>query len=80
MYAQRQWQRMCRLCYSQCFAGQSGLRTYDSLLIVPIYFAVWTIFSVIGGAVYFDELSGFSTESKALVSKARMQPSVLRVC
>ena len=36
-----------------------GLRSADSLFIVPTFYVVWTSFSIIGGLIYYHELGSF---------------------
>eukprot|EP01006_Ploeotia_vitrea_P045567 TRINITY_DN66953_c8_g2_i3.p1 TRINITY_DN66953_c8_g2~~TRINITY_DN66953_c8_g2_i3.p1 ORF type:complete len:651 (+),score=298.78 TRINITY_DN66953_c8_g2_i3:176-2128(+) len=38
-----------------------GLKKFDQLVVVPAFFVVYTTFSIIGGAVFFEELAHFST-------------------
>jgi len=45
-----------------------GLLHHDSLSIVPVYQAYWILSGVIGGLVYFDEISGFTALQLGLFS------------
>ncbi|KAI8866673.1 hypothetical protein GQ42DRAFT_107989, partial [Ramicandelaber brevisporus] len=51
---------------SQVFWINMGLRRYDALLQVPVFYVVWTVFDIIGGGIYYDEFAGF-TATKAVV-------------
>eukprot|EP00003_Mantamonas_plastica_P028812 TRINITY_DN669_c0_g1_i1.p1 TRINITY_DN669_c0_g1~~TRINITY_DN669_c0_g1_i1.p1 ORF type:complete len:605 (+),score=205.52 TRINITY_DN669_c0_g1_i1:195-1817(+) len=37
-----------------------GLKYFDALYIIPVFFVVWTVFSILGGNLYFDEFKTFS--------------------
>jgi hypothetical protein len=37
-----------------------GLKKYDALLQIPVFFTIWTVLSVVMGGVYFDEFSQFT--------------------
>mmetsp|Transcript_10690 Transcript_10690/g.17482 ORF Transcript_10690/g.17482 Transcript_10690/m.17482 type:complete len:801 (-) Transcript_10690:45-2447(-) len=37
-----------------------GLARWDALYVVPVFQAVWIVFSVIGGGVFYGEFNGFS--------------------
>ncbi|KAG5455790.1 MAG: hypothetical protein BJ554DRAFT_4675, partial [Olpidium bornovanus] len=43
-----------------------GLRNYDALLQVPVYYVVWTVFGVVCGGVYFGEFRGFDVRQATL--------------
>ncbi|GBG29549.1 NIPA-like protein 2 [Hondaea fermentalgiana] len=45
-----------------------GLLHHDSLSIVPVYQAYWILSGVIGGLVYFDEITGFTPLQLGLFS------------
>lgn len=42
-----------------------GLKKYDALLQVPIFYCNWSLFDIIGGGIYFDEFSNFDVKSYA---------------
>jgi hypothetical protein len=37
-----------------------ALRKFDGVFIIPVLQVVWTLFSIIGGGIYFEEFSEFS--------------------
>ncbi|RIB13355.1 hypothetical protein C2G38_2041049 [Gigaspora rosea] len=39
-----------------------GLRKYDALIQVPIFFCNWTVFDIIGGGIYYDEFRNYVIE------------------
>lgn len=45
---------------SQLYWINMGLARYDALIQVPVFYVFWTLFDVIGGAVYYDEFRGFT--------------------
>ena len=56
-----------------CFFAVSGvywmnvaLTTYDVVIVVPLYFAFWSIFGIVGGLVYFDETASMTTVQAAV--------------
>jgi membrane protein implicated in regulation of membrane protease activity len=53
---------------SQVFWINMGLRRYDALLQVPVFYTVWTLMDIIGGAVYYDEFEFFGPKQYALFS------------
>jgi hypothetical protein len=38
-----------------------GLKKYDALLQVPIFYCNWSLFDIIGGGIYYDEFHNFGT-------------------
>jgi uncharacterized membrane protein len=38
----------------------TALRRYDALFIVPVLQVIWTLCSIVGGGLYFDEFANFS--------------------
>ncbi|RIA93854.1 magnesium transporter NIPA-domain-containing protein [Glomus cerebriforme] len=38
-----------------------GLKKYDALLQVPIFYCNWSLFDIIGGGVYYDEFRNFQS-------------------
>ncbi|CAB4392126.1 hypothetical protein RhiirA5_478934 [Rhizophagus irregularis] len=38
-----------------------GLKKYDALLQVPIFYCNWSLFDIIGGGIYYDEFRNFKT-------------------
>ncbi|KAI8867989.1 hypothetical protein GQ42DRAFT_164444 [Ramicandelaber brevisporus] len=51
---------------SQVFWINKGLRRYDALLQVPVFYVVWTVFDIIGGGVYYNEFVDFTPKKYAL--------------
>lgn len=54
----------CMFCQITFLNG--GLTMYDSLIMVPAYQAYWIIMGVLGGLVYFDEISAFTPLAGAM--------------
>jgi hypothetical protein len=52
----------------QVFWINQGLRRYDALLQVPVFYVVWLCMDVVGGAVYFDEFRGMAPRQIGLFS------------
>ncbi|KAI9297818.1 hypothetical protein K502DRAFT_274639, partial [Neoconidiobolus thromboides FSU 785] len=46
--------------FSQVYWIMLGLRRYDALLQVPVFYVIWTVFDIIGGGVYFNEFRDFT--------------------
>ena len=44
----------------------AALRKFDGVFIIPVLQVVWTLFSIVGGGVYFREFSKFDTKDTAL--------------
>ena len=44
----------------------AALRKFDGVFIIPVLQVVWTLFSIIGGGVYFKEFSRFDHKDTAL--------------
>lgn len=38
-----------------------GLKKYDALLQVPIFYCNWSLFDIIGGGIYYDEFRNFKS-------------------
>ncbi|CAG8545789.1 4315_t:CDS:2 [Acaulospora morrowiae] len=38
-----------------------GLKKYDALIQVPIFFCNWSLYDIIGGGIYYDEFKNFTT-------------------
>ncbi|KAJ1982338.1 hypothetical protein H4R34_001748 [Dimargaris verticillata] len=51
---------------SQVYWINMGLRKYDALLQVPIFYVIWTVLDIIGGGVYYDEFRHFDTFKYAM--------------
>ncbi|KAJ1974770.1 hypothetical protein H4R35_003457 [Dimargaris xerosporica] len=51
---------------SQVYWINMGLRKYDALLQVPIFYVIWTILDIIGGGVYYDEFRHFDAFKYAM--------------
>jgi len=39
-----------------------GLKKYDALLQVPVFYCNWSLFDIIGGGIYYDEFHNFNTK------------------
>ena len=44
----------------------AALRKFDGVFIIPVLQVVWTLFSIVGGGVYFREFSKFDAKDTAL--------------
>ena len=44
----------------------AALRKFDGVFIIPVLQVVWTLFSIVGGGVYFREFSKFDRKDTAL--------------
>eukprot|EP00300_Choanocystis_sp_HF-7_P013179 c18188_g1_i2.p1 GENE.c18188_g1_i2~~c18188_g1_i2.p1 ORF type:complete len:382 (+),score=54.26 c18188_g1_i2:47-1192(+) len=44
----------------------TALRRFDSVFIVPMLQVIWTLFSIVGGGLYFDEFSHLSPQQAIL--------------
>ena len=47
-----------------------GLQFFDALFIIPVFQCFFIIFSILGGAVYFEELQGFNGNQWAMFLSA----------
>ncbi|KAF9580732.1 NIPA-like protein 3 [Lunasporangiospora selenospora] len=45
---------------SQVYWINMGLRKYDALLQVPVFFTIWVLLDIVGGGIYYGEFSGFT--------------------
>ncbi|KAG0255945.1 NIPA-like protein 3, partial [Linnemannia exigua] len=45
---------------SQVYWINMGLKKYDALLQVPVFFTIWVLLDIVGGGIYYDEFSGFT--------------------
>ncbi|KAG0437783.1 putative magnesium transporter NIPA8 [Dictyocoela muelleri] len=53
----------------QVFWLNRALRHYDALLAIPVFHVIWTVFSVITGAVYFNDFEYYTvTQLKGFVA------------
>ncbi|CAG8542318.1 13687_t:CDS:2 [Gigaspora margarita] len=48
--------------FGQVYWLNMGLRKYDALIQVPIFFCNWTVFDIIGGGIYYDEFRNYGIE------------------
>ncbi|CAG8463895.1 16837_t:CDS:2 [Dentiscutata erythropus] len=46
--------------FGQVYWLNMGLKKYDALIQVPIFFCNWTVFDIIGGGIYYDEFKSYS--------------------
>ncbi|KAI8354274.1 magnesium transporter NIPA-domain-containing protein [Mortierella sp. GBAus27b] len=53
---------------SQVYWINMGLKKYDALLQVPVFFTIWVLLDIVGGGIYYDEFRGFSTKQFVLFS------------
>ncbi|KAF9934024.1 NIPA-like protein 3 [Mortierella alpina] len=51
---------------SQVYWINMGLKKYDALLQVPVFFTIWVLLDIIGGGVYYMEFSQFTAKKYAL--------------
>ncbi|KAF8926637.1 NIPA-like protein 3 [Dissophora ornata] len=51
---------------SQVYWINMGLKKYDALLQVPVFFTIWVLLDIVGGGVYYGEFSGFTVEKYVL--------------
>ncbi|KAG0284531.1 hypothetical protein BGZ96_011114 [Linnemannia gamsii] len=51
---------------SQVYWINMGLKKYDALLQVPVFFTIWVLLDIIGGGIYYDEFSGFTATKYVL--------------
>ncbi|CAG8598636.1 24468_t:CDS:10 [Cetraspora pellucida] len=52
--------------FGQVYWLNMGLKKYDALIQVPIFFCNWTIFDIIGGGIYYDEFRSYSIKKYAM--------------
>ncbi|KAF9429692.1 NIPA-like protein 3 [Podila epigama] len=53
---------------SQVYWINMGLKKYDALLQVPVFFTVWVLLDIVGGGVYYDEFANFTAKQYVLFS------------
>ncbi|KAF9345303.1 hypothetical protein BGX26_003311, partial [Mortierella sp. AD094] len=51
---------------SQVYWINMGLKKYDALLQVPVFFTIWVLLDIVGGGIYYGEFSGFTAEKYVL--------------
>lgn len=51
---------------SQVYWINMGLKKYDALLQVPVFFTIWVLLDIVGGGIYYGEFDGFTPEKYAL--------------
>ncbi|KAF9952730.1 NIPA-like protein 3 [Mortierella alpina] len=51
---------------SQVYWINMGLKKYDALLQVPVFFTIWVLLDIIGGGVYYNEFEHFTPKKYAL--------------
>ncbi|KAF9187405.1 hypothetical protein BGZ51_001311 [Haplosporangium sp. Z 767] len=51
---------------SQVYWINMGLKKYDALLQVPVFFTIWVLLDIIGGGIYYDEFKGFTSKKYVL--------------
>ncbi|KAF9897642.1 hypothetical protein BX616_005231 [Lobosporangium transversale] len=51
---------------SQVYWINMGLKKYDALLQVPVFFTIWVLLDIVGGGIYYDEFAGFTAKKYAL--------------
>lgn len=51
---------------SQVYWINMGLKKYDALLQVPVFFTIWVLLDIVGGGIYYDEFSGFTATKYVL--------------
>lgn len=45
---------------SQVYWINMGLKKYDALLQVPVFFTIWVLLDIVGGGIYYGEFNGFT--------------------
>lgn len=45
---------------SQVYWINMGLKKYDALLQVPVFFTIWVLLDIVGGGIYYGEFDGFT--------------------
>ncbi|KAF9354783.1 NIPA-like protein 3 [Mortierella sp. NVP85] len=51
---------------SQVYWINMGLKKYDALLQVPVFFTIWVLLDIVGGGIYYDEFRGFTVKKYVL--------------
>ncbi|KAF9401964.1 hypothetical protein BGX21_000064 [Mortierella sp. AD011] len=51
---------------SQVYWINMGLKKYDALLQVPVFFTIWVLLDIVGGGIYYGEFSGFTAKKYVL--------------
>ncbi|KAF9111416.1 hypothetical protein BGX27_004961 [Mortierella sp. AM989] len=51
---------------SQVYWINMGLKKYDALLQVPVFFTVWVLLDIVGGGIYYGEFAGFTATKYVL--------------
>ncbi|KAF9087037.1 hypothetical protein BGX29_001069 [Mortierella sp. GBA35] len=51
---------------SQVYWINMGLKKYDAMLQVPVFFTIWVLLDIVGGGIYYDEFSGFTAKKYVL--------------
>ncbi|KAF9431855.1 hypothetical protein BGZ76_011615 [Entomortierella beljakovae] len=51
---------------SQVYWINMGLKKYDALLQVPVFFTIWVLLDIVGGGIYYGEFSGFTVKKYIL--------------
>ncbi|KAG0250917.1 NIPA-like protein 3 [Mortierella polycephala] len=51
---------------SQVYWINMGLKKYDALLQVPVFFTIWVLLDIIGGGIYYGEFAGFTDKEYVL--------------
>jgi hypothetical protein len=51
---------------SQVYWINMGLKKYDAMLQVPVFFTIWVLLDIVGGGIYYDEFRGFTVEKYVL--------------
>ena len=51
---------------AQVYLLNRGLEISDSMLVIPVFFATWAVCSVLGGALYYQELASFNAVQLSL--------------
>ncbi|KAF9026798.1 hypothetical protein BGZ52_005686, partial [Haplosporangium bisporale] len=51
---------------SQVYWINMGLKKYDALLQVPVFFTIWVLLDIVGGGIYYGEFDGFTPQKYVL--------------
>ncbi|KAG0358790.1 magnesium transporter NIPA-domain-containing protein [Gamsiella multidivaricata] len=51
---------------SQVYWINMGLKKYDALLQVPVFFTIWVLLDIVGGGIYYGEFTGFTAKKYVL--------------
>ncbi|KAF9324915.1 hypothetical protein BG006_000109 [Podila minutissima] len=51
---------------SQVYWINMGLKKYDALLQVPVFFTIWVLLDIVGGGIYYGEFDGFTPKKYVL--------------